>query len=291
MNETKRQELPGPGLWVIATPIGNLGDLTPRARAAIEAATAVLCEDTRRTSRLTTALGLHAKLERFDAHSGKERVTELVERLAAGESLALVTDAGTPGISDPAAVLVAAARAAGIGVTPFPGASAVTTLLSVAGFNETAFAFRGFFPRKQGDRIRELAIAGASEAARVFVWYESPERIVESLEVFAEKLPGAQLFVAKELTKLHERFFSGSALEAAERVREEIAREGAVGEWCFAASLGVLESVESSDWVKALQILLDVPLSASDAAKRVSQVFGVAKNTVYEAALRLSGKK
>lgn len=134
-----------PGLWVVATPIGNLGDLSPRAREALELADAILCEDTRRTARLAAALGISTPLERLDAHAGPRAIEKAVKRLEAGESLALVTDAGTPAISDPGAALVAAARDAGVAITPFPGASAVMTLLSVAGFHETPFTFRGFF--------------------------------------------------------------------------------------------------------------------------------------------------
>jgi 16S rRNA (cytidine1402-2'-O)-methyltransferase len=277
---------------VVATPIGNLRDLTLRARDALLAADGVLCEDTRRTRVLLKALGLpSARLERLDAFAEDSRIARAVERLREGESLALVTDAGTPAISDPGAALVAAAREASVTVTPVPGASSVTALLSVAGFGETAFVFRGFFPRQEADRVRELDRAAASEAARVFAWFESPERIEDALASLAARLPAAQVIVGKELTKVHERFFAGSAEQVLSLVMEELEVEGARGEWCFAIRLPPLEVVESSDWVKPLHLLIDAGLAASDAARRVSQAFGASKKTVYEAALKISGKK
>lgn len=285
---------------MVATPIGNLEDLSGRARQALEEAQAVLCEDTRRTSQLMSALGLSKRLERLDAHAGAERIEAVAQRLAAGESLALVSDAGTPGISDPGARLVARARELGVSVTPLPGPSAPVTLLSVAGFEETSFVFRGFFPRKAGERASELKAAreGARLGlGRLFVWFESPERIEEALAFFAQAEPRARVVAAKELTKLHERFFAGDAQKACEAVKAEIASQGARGEWCFAVRLPEPEAIaapsedESSDWVKALHCLLNAQVSASVAAKQVSQQFGVPRNRVYEAAVKLAGKK
>lgn len=302
MHATKRQNLPAlPGLWVVATPIGNLGDLTDRARAALREADVILCEDTRRTAQLIAALGMErvkgSRLERFDAHTGEQRTARLVERMKAGEIFALASDAGTPAISDPGAALVAMARQAGVSVTPIPGASSVMALLSVAGFEETAFVFRGFFPRKSRERERELELAAASKLARVFVWFESPMRVSEALAEIAERFPELNMIVAKELTKLHERHFSGNAADVAAQVKDEIQREGALGEWCFAAHFppppGTREEQElkSSDWVKALYCLINARVSASEAARQVSQYFGVGKKTVYELALEISGKK
>jgi 16S rRNA (cytidine1402-2'-O)-methyltransferase len=296
MNSKKRQELPGLGLWVVATPIGNLEDLSPRARTVLMEASTVLCEDTRRTARLMSAIGASTRLERFDEHSTEGRVKELVERLSEGERIALVTDAGTPAISDPGARLVAAARAVGIPVTPVPGPSAVATLLSVCGFQSTAFVFRGFFPRKSGDQKSELKLAQASELSRIFVWFESPNRVVAALEAVAREVAGARVCAAKELTKLHERFFFGGAREVATAVREEIEREGELGEWSFAVELesrdrSPEQELESSEWVKALECMRDSRISASEAAERVSQYFGVSKKISYEAALKIYGKK
>lgn len=303
MTASKRQYFPDdrepgpPGLWVVATPIGNLGDLTPRALAALEKASVVLCEDTRRTQTLASALGLNLKLQRLDAHASERAVQSAVERMLAGETLALVTDAGTPAISDPGAALVAAARRAGVRVTPLPGASAVMTLLSMAGFEETAFTFRGFFPRKDPERKKELDLAAKSKTARAFVWFESPERIGDALETIAAHCPAVEAIAAKELTKLHERSFSGSAAEVSEAVRAEIDREGKLGEWGFALKFPpqtedeAAPEAEDAGWVKALACLMDAQIPASDAARRVSQYFGVARKRVYDEALKISGKK
>jgi len=302
MNDTKRQVLPA-GLWVVATPIGNLDDITPRACRALEDADLILCEDTRRTAALLSALGMKhftKRLERLDAHTGARKVESWVEHLKEGKSFALVTDAGTPAVSDPGSILVAQAWEAGIQITPLPGASAVLTLLSVAGFNETAFTFRGFFPRKTEDQRKELELAAASSQSQVFVWFESPLRIVEALTTLEGSFPEAQLIVGKELTKFHERFFHGSSVQVAQRVRAEIDSEGSVGEWCFAVHFSKpeptevnyeLKAQEGSDWVKALRCLFDAGVSASEAAKQVSQHFGTPKRATYEAALQIFGKK
>ncbi len=314
MTSSNRYDLPVrtaadvPPLAVVATPIGNLSDMTPRAREALEAARTILCEDTRQAAKLINALGIvrpgPAGLERLDAHATEGRQERVIERMLAGETFALVTDAGTPAISDPGAELVARAREAGLEVRPIPGVSAVVTLLSVAGFGAKTFVFRGFFPRKASERVREVDRARDFEDAPVSVWYESPQRIEESLQVLAEGAPAARVVVAKELTKLHEKIFSGTATQVAAEVAAEIAREGARGEWAFAAyfvSLAVRQESQAPDvaqncdpdeaWRKALSCLWEVRASAAEAAKQVSQHFGISRKLVYEHYLKLAGKK
>ena len=262
MTESKRQKIPS-GLWVVATPIGNLLDLTPRALQALEEADALLCEDTRRGQQLLSAFGIPSReLIRFDAHATDEQVHRLIARLQSGESLALVTDAGTPGMSDPGSALVAAAQRAGVTVTPVPGASAVPALLSVAGFADAAFVFRGFFPRKGGERKSELALARGSDVARTWVWFENPNRIAEALNAVAAELPDSRIVVGKELTKLHEKIFAGRTREVASEVLRELLQEGEKGEWVFAVHRAsnpeqtqAADSAKSSDWVKALHCL------------------------------------
>lgn len=278
------------GLWVVATPIGNLLDLSPRAHQALIEASAILCEDTRQGAKLAAFLEIQAPhLLRLDAHAPSHRLKTLVNRMVEGESLALISDAGTPGVSDPGSELIGLAREQGVQVTPIPGPSAVTALLSASGFSETAFTFRGFFPRASGSQEREIRLVESSRASRVFVWFESPHRIFSTLETLSSRHPGADTIVAKELTKIHEKFFSGSLLEVSRQIESEIASEGERGEWSFAVKFPKVE--ESSEWVKTLQCLIDAQVSASEAAKRVSQHFGVAKNVAYERALEISGKK
>ena len=289
------------GLWIVATPIGNLQDLSPRARCALEEADAILCEDTRRTAKLLSVLLPEqplSKLERLDAHARPERIQSMVERLQSGESFAFVSDAGTPGISDPGSALAEAAYDAGIQVTPIPGPSAPMAALSVAGFHETAFVFRGFFPRKKSERQREVQLAIESSLARVFVWFESPERILEMLSSLAEGAPDCVVFAVKELTKLHERSFRGPSQAVLAEVRAEIEKDGPRGEWCVVVLFRQTEaggmgesSPESSDWVKALDCLLDARVPASEAARQVSRHFDISKKTVYDRSLQILGKK
>jgi 16S rRNA (cytidine1402-2'-O)-methyltransferase len=294
MNKTNRQVLPS-GLWVVATPIGNLEDLTPRALRALQEAEIILCEDTRRTSVLLAAVGISAsshKLHRLDAHTGIKKIENYGESLQSGMSIALVTDAGTPSISDPGALLVAEAQKKGVRITPIPGVSAVATLISVSGFHGTSFTFRGFFPRKSEEQKQEIELAATCEASQVFLWFESPHRIVSSLQQVASLVPQVETVVGKELTKLHERLFWGDAASIAIDVKTEVDSEGEVGEWCFAVNFPKREKTETAgDWLKALKCVLTSGVSVSDAVKNVSQEFGVSKKMVYEAALEVSGKK
>ncbi|MEO5971249.1 MAG: 16S rRNA (cytidine(1402)-2'-O)-methyltransferase [Bdellovibrionia bacterium] len=307
MNDTKRQNLPqilSPGLWVVATPIGNLADLSPRCRSALEEADWILCEDTRRTLNLLRALGLpsEGRLKRLDAHTEADVSSYWIDKLLGGAKVALVSDAGTPVVSDPGAVLVARASSAGIRVTPLPGPSAVMTLLAASGFQETAFTFRGFFPRKRAEQVKELeqAFRSAEQVSPIWIWFESPQRIEESLKVLSTYYPSIPTTVGKELTKVFERIFYGTSTSVAEQVSAELQREGSVGEWCFSACFPVkkmeknpqelvlkdLDQTEAAvddntDWVKAVKCLLTAGISASETARIVSQQFGISKKICY----------
>jgi 16S rRNA (cytidine1402-2'-O)-methyltransferase len=299
MEVTKRQNLPG--LYVIATPIGNLSDLSPRALCQLEQADTILCEDTRETRKLFSALKLKSpRLERFDAHTQPAQIEHRVQRLLNGESLALVSDAGTPAISDPGAKLVQCARQAGVPVIPIPGPSALTTFLSAAGFLETTFTFRGFFPKKNKDQEKELSVCQSAQVSRLFVWFESPKRIHKTLLFVASKFPLLQCVAAKELTKMHELFFSGTLAHVSAQVKNEIETEGEKGEWCFALLFdSQLPAQSETEWIQALEILLKILVSpsgntpgiVSHAARQISQYFGISKKIVYEMALVLLEKK
>jgi 16S rRNA (cytidine1402-2'-O)-methyltransferase len=314
MSTLKRQDLPSrrdpnepsqvPGvLWVVATPIGNLEDMSPRAKQTLERAHTLLCEDTRQGAKLVSALRIAkamSRLERLDAHSGEKALKNWVARMQAGESFALITDAGTPAISDPGSALVRRAAEEGIEIIPIPGPSAVPTLLSVAGFEETSFTFRGFFPRNASEQKNELELALDSGLSRVYIWFESPRRVSEALSRVAETCPEAPVAAAKELTKIHEKIFRGTALEIAREVQSEIDREGERGEWIFAVRFPALEkgaaggtsskNSVSEESMKALHCLIDAGVSASVAARQVSHHFGAHKKSVYDAALRIAGK-
>ena len=293
---TKRQDLPKPGrpgggtLLVVATPIGNLDDLSGRAIEALKDADAILCEDTRRTRILAEHIGAKARLERFDAHSSPKDIERVIERVLAGEILALVSDAGTPAVSDPGAKLCRKAHEKGARVVPIPGPSAAVTLLSASGLGEHGYGFLGFFPRKSAE-IQTLA-QEVARFARPLAWigYESPHRVRETLAAWAAVDPEAQVCAGKEITKQYEQLWSGSIAEVRDQLERHFDSEGEKGEWVIAIEPSQLLRQSSDDrsvWINILQTLMDAGVSASRAAREVSQSFGVAKNAVYEAALEI----
>jgi 16S rRNA (cytidine1402-2'-O)-methyltransferase len=209
-------------LFLVATPIGNLGDVTARAVETLRACDRVLAEDTRRTRQLLTHLGIAGKpVERLDAHAGQRDVARVVERLAASERVALVTDAGTPGVSDPGEALVRAALDAGATVVPIPGASAVLAAIVASGLaGDGRFRFLGFLPR-EGPPRRE-AIALVCETPEAVVLFEAPGRVRATLGELADATPGRGACVARELTKVHEEFVRSSCADLAADEREWI---------------------------------------------------------------------
>lgn len=201
-------------LYVVATPLGHLGDLTARAADLLRRVPVVAAEDTRRTLGLLNHLGARPTLLSFHAHSPEHRVERLLGELRAGRDVALVTDAGTPGISDPGAELVAAVRGAGMSVVPLPGAAAVTAALSASGLPADRYLFLGFLPRKGAERARLIAGAAASEWPVAF--YEAPTRVQALLADLAAAAGGERhAVVARELTKVHEEFRTGTLTELA----------------------------------------------------------------------------
>jgi 16S rRNA (cytidine1402-2'-O)-methyltransferase len=206
-------------LYVVATPIGHLADLSPRAAETLRAAARVAAEDTRRTRGLLTHLGISGKpIDRLDAHASAHDVARLVEHLVRGEDVALVTDAGTPVVSDPGTELVRAAAEAGVRVVPIPGPSAVMAALSASGLCTGAFRFLGFLPRKGPERRDALEVVRATP--ETIVLFESPERTAETLEDLARILPARSGALARELTKVHEEILRGSFAELARIARE-----------------------------------------------------------------------
>ena len=201
-------------LHVVATPIGNLEDITLRALRVLRECDAVVAEDTRRTRRLLTAHGLARQLFSLPAHDEARRVPALVDRLLAGQTLALCTDAGTPVVSDPGAMLVRAARQAGVTVVPVPGASALTTALAASGLRGDRVCFLGFLPRSPGKLRRTVESALLTDATVAF--FESPLRLARTLTLIAPGCRERPVVVARELTKVHETFHTGTAATLAE---------------------------------------------------------------------------
>lgn len=283
-------------LYVVATPIGNLEDLTPRARRILGEVDGILCEDTRMTAKLLNAASIlradggdfSGRLSRLDRHSDEHARAFTLARIEAGETLALVSDAGTPAISDPGAELVTEAARRGLSVVVIPGVSALTAFLSGAGFKEETAVFRGFFPRKKNEREAEIGCAEAMPFDSVFVWFESPERVVEVVEFLSERLPDAQGVLAKELTKMHERFYYGNFKNIVSHIHSSATSGEIRGEWV----LGVVfparapeSDKNASEWMKALRCLLNSGVSPSQATREISQVFGISRNLVYAQAI------
>jgi 16S rRNA (cytidine1402-2'-O)-methyltransferase len=267
---------------VVATPIGNLGDLSPRAAEALRSADVIACEDTRRTRKLLTAAGIAGKrLVAVHEHNEAAQSDALVERVRGGERVALVTDAGTPAVSDPGERVVAAVVAAGLPVEVVPGPSALLAALVVSGLPTERFAFEGFLPRKGAERADRLA-AVASEP-RTVVLYESPHRVEATLRDLAEACGGERrAAVARELTKLHEDVWRGALGDAADHVGEPRGEYVIVVEGAPPAPAATAEDV-----VAALRHRLDAGEDKKTAVAAVAAELDVPKRRVYAAALDL----
>lgn len=215
----------GPGsLLVVGTPIGNLGDLSPRAAEALRTSDLVVAEDTRMAARLLAHIGVRTPTSSLNEHNAAERIPGLVERLRGGQRLALTTDAGMPAVSDPGAALVTAAREAGITVQVVPGPSAVTAAFALAGVAADGFLFRGFLPaRPASARAAALrdAVAAGTQAGVPLILFESPHRVRDLLQRLAVARPGARVALGRELTKRHEEMLIGSPAELGESLVEE----------------------------------------------------------------------
>lgn len=212
-----------PGLYLVATPIGNLGDITLRALEVLKQADRIACEDTRQTQKLLNHFGITTPSISYHEHNERQRAAELIVALKTGARIAVVSDAGTPGISDPGSVLVREAIAAGVPVFPIPGANAALSALVASGLPADEFHFMGFLPEKAGarrTRLEELA-AGSRETAQTLIFYEAPHRVADTLaDLEAVFGPGLRVAAARELTKLHEEFLRGSVGEVRRQLAE-----------------------------------------------------------------------
>ena len=274
-----RRGAAGGTLYVVATPLGNLGDLSPRAADTLRQASVVAAEDTRRTRGLLSHLGASPTLLSFHAHSGERRVETLLEILADGRDVALVTDAGTPGVSDPGADLVAAAREAGYAVVPIPGPSAVATALSAAGIPADRYLFLGFVPRRGTERSRLLARAAAEEWSVVI--FEAPTRLAALLvDLAAVAGTDRKALVARELTKLHEELRTGTLGELADYYSGAPAR----GELTIVMEGTGTPPAAPDRTTEALEeatALLAEGLSRREVARRLTETLGMSRNDAY----------
>jgi len=274
-------------LAVISTPIGNLGDLSPRARDELAAAELVAAEDTRRTGQLLTTLGLSRPLVSLHEHNEHERIDELLEKLRAGARIALVSDAGTPLLSDPGFELVRRVTQEGMSVVAVPGPSAITAALSIAGLPTERFSFEGFLPARLAER--RARIAELASETRTLVFFEAPHRIAESLEDLAAGFGiSRRAAVARELTKVFETVYRGTLGELEKQARSDsnftrgeitVVIEGAPRAEADAAPRAQLD---------ATLIVLLRELAPSKAAQLAARLTGAKRNDAYARALELS---
>jgi 16S rRNA (cytidine1402-2'-O)-methyltransferase len=270
-------------LYVVATPIGHLRDVSLRALDVLRSATRIAAEDTRHTRRLLDAHGIQGQLVAVHEHNERSAATKVVGWLQAGESVALVTDAGTPGISDPGALVVKAVRAAGLPVVPVPGPSAVVTALSAAGLAESGFEFVGFLPPKQEARRRQ--IADHVSADRPVVFYEAPHRVRDTIADFAAILqPDRGLTLCRELTKLFEDIHETTVGEALAWLDGDPNRTR--GEFVLILHASPAEQDSPADAERVLGILLR-DLSPSQAARLTAEITGARRGDLYARALAL----
>jgi 16S rRNA (cytidine1402-2'-O)-methyltransferase len=274
-----------PGLYVVSTPIGNLRDLSFRALDVLAACDLVLCEDTRVTAKLLAAYGLSKRMERYDDHVGERARPAVLEKLAAGARIALVSDAGTPLISDPGYRLVQAAREQGSPVTPVPGASALLAALTAAGLPTDRFLFAGFVPPKSA--ARRAAFAEVAPLRATLVFYETGPRLAESLADMAGVLgDGREAAVCRELTKRFETVVRGPLSALA----QDPALDGPKGEIVIVVAPGREEAATEDDADAALAEAL-TRLSPADAAGEVARALGLPRRELYRRALALKSAR
>lgn len=282
-----------PGLYLVATPIGNLEDITLRALRVLRSADRIACEDTRQTGKLLHHYGITTPTVSYHLHNERSRAEELVAQLREGARIAVVSDAGMPGIADPGEEIVRAAAAAGISVFAVPGANAVLSALTASGLPAERFAFRGFLPSKPGERRtaleQVLAEMKAAGEPATHIFYETPHRIVEALaDVAAVFGPGHHVGLARELTKLHEEFLRGSVFDVHATLA---ARESVRGEMVLLLSGEVAAATEGAVPLgQAVRALMRSGLEEKDALKQVARERGMGKSDAYREWQRTRGK-
>ena len=265
-------------LLIIGTPLGNLADMTPRAVSALKSADLILCEDTRHTRKLLVHFGIDRPTDSYHDHNEDQKASTLADRIERGETLALVSDAGMPVVSDPGYPIVRLARERGLTVEPIPGPFAGVLALAASGIAPLPFTFLGFTPHRQGERLDFYR--RAAEIGHTVIVYESPERVVASLQDALEVLGDTEVTVAREMTKMHEEFVHGSVSEVLGTLRE---RERVHGEitMIFGAPAKSATEVTTEELRAEFERLRESGMRRNDAVKAVAEKFGMRKNDVY----------
>jgi 16S rRNA (cytidine1402-2'-O)-methyltransferase len=264
-------------LYVVATPIGNLDDLSPRARAVLAKTDVIAAEDTRHTRGLLSSISAESRLIAYHEHNEEHRVPELLARLLAGESVSLVSDAGTPLISDPGWRLVRAAQDAGVAVVPVPGACAAIVALCAAGLPTDRFVFEGFLPRRDGPRAERLA--ELKRERRTLVLYEAVHRISATLAALVAAFGGERrAALARELTKVHEQIVIGTLAELLSRLDGEVPL---LGEFVIVIAGDASEAHADLDEAQRVYALLVAEVESGAALKLTAAITGLARNDLY----------
>ena len=274
-------------LYLVGTPIGNLEDMTFRAVRVLQQADLIAAEDTRHTGRLLQHFQINTPQTSYHEHNRQQRIPELLALLQAGQTVALVTDAGMPGISDPGYELVCACVESGVPVVPVPGPSAVVTAVAAAGLPTDRFVFEGFLPLKA--KLRQARLEELKTEPRTIVLYESPHRLVKTLGELVSALGAARsVTLARELTKRYEEFWRGSLGEALAWCEEKPPK----GEFVVAIAGAIPESDELSDadLLKALEDALSTGLSPSQASRQLAKETGISKRRIYDLSLSLGDR-
>jgi 16S rRNA (cytidine1402-2'-O)-methyltransferase len=270
-------------LYVVATPIGNLSDISLRALEVLRSVALIACEDTRTTRGLLARHGIKTRTISYHEHNEKSRAAELASRLEGGDDIALVSDAGTPGVSDPGYRLVAAAREKGIPVRAVPGPSAVLAALSVSGLPTSSFCFYGFLPRRGSARVQ--AIESLVTSTRTAVLFESPQRARALLEELAERMGPRPAFLAREITKIHEEHRAGSLAELASWVREKAPR-GELTLVIEGAPRRMTSSLTADEVQQRFSALTAQGLKRREAVKVLAEETGLPSRILYRRLLR-----
>lgn len=275
--------MPKGRLVVCATPIGNLGDISDRLRNTLASADVIYAEDTRRTAKLLSHLGISVPIVSLFTGNEVARSNQLTDAVRTGETVVLVSDAGMPTVSDPGAAAVRAVREADLPVTIVPGPSAVTSALTLSGFGADRFAFEGFLPRKGKERVERLAVVAVDD--RAVVLFASPNRLADDLADLREVCGGdRQVAVSRELTKIHEETWVGSLDSAVERWAGEVK-----GEVTVVLGPKEAEPPSTADAIVEATELVAAGTSVSEAARAVAERTGVSRREIYEALIREQG--
>jgi 16S rRNA (cytidine1402-2'-O)-methyltransferase len=269
-----------PGLYLVATPIGNLEDITLRALRVLKQADLIACEDTRQTQKLLNHYEISTRTISYHEHNEASRAAELVKELEKGLRIAVVTDAGMPGVADPGFRLTSLAIGRGIPVVPIPGPAAFVAALVASGLPLESFSFRGFLPPKSGARRRELEKIRESSSTEIF--YEAPHRIRETLEDVAEVLgPERPVVVARELTKIHEEFLRGAAGQVLEGLKSREVVKGEITLLIGPAAEGEIQAPVGSIRDRVEQIMGEDKVDEKAALKKVAKERGISKSEAY----------